>query len=140
MASNFEYELVTILAVPYLLAGMGTKIDYAINLLRSSSNSNSFTVNGVDDLNYYLNSSGLKVKPRRSGLEDKGQSSIDKMFDRNNADSIRRTMQMHEDVFKYQVTNTYLLENCMLKINVQKFSYKFRGKQVHVRYLLHAKY
>lgn len=107
--------------MPYLLAGMGTEIEYAINLLKTSPNSNSFTVNGVDDWNYYLNNTGIQVKYRRSRLEDKIQKSMDKIFDKNNADSIRRTMQMHEDVFKYQVIYTYLLQNCMSNINVSKF-------------------
>ncbi|XP_048325135.2 uncharacterized protein LOC107403651 isoform X1 [Ziziphus jujuba] len=82
-------------------SGMGTKIEYAVNLLGTSPNSNSFTVHGVDDWNYFLNT-GLKVKSRRSKLENKIHNFMDRMLGKHNVDSIRRTMQMHEDIFNYQ--------------------------------------
>lgn len=89
---------------------MGTKIEYAINLLRTSPNSNSFTVHGVDDWNYFVNT-GLKVKSGKSNLEKKNHNSMDRMLDKQNVDSIRRTMQMHEDIFNYQVPYIFIYDS-----------------------------
>ena len=77
---------------------MGTKIEFSINPLGSSPNSKCFTVHGVDDWDYFQNS-GVKVKYLMTGLGEKIQNSMDK----NNVDSIKKTMQMHEDIFKHQV-------------------------------------
>lgn len=85
---------------------MGTKIEYAINPLGASQSSKRFTVHGVDDWDY-LPKSGVKGKYSLTiGLENKiHQNSMDRnrMLDKYNVDSIKKTMQMHEDIFKYQV-------------------------------------
>ncbi|XP_062077525.1 uncharacterized protein LOC133782290 isoform X2 [Humulus lupulus] len=83
---------------------MGTKIEFAINLLGSSPNSKRFAVHGVDDWDYFQNS-GAKVKYLKTGLEEKIQNSMDK----NKLDSIKKTMQMHEDIFKHQVRELHRL-------------------------------
>ncbi|KAF4397705.1 hypothetical protein G4B88_027574 [Cannabis sativa] len=84
--------------------GMGTKIEFAINLLGSLPNSKRFTVHGVDDWDYFQNS-GANVKYSKSELEEMIQNSMDK----NNLDSIKKTMQMHEDIFKHQVRELHRL-------------------------------
>jgi hypothetical protein len=76
---------------------MGTKLEYAVNLLATSPNSNSFTVHCVDDWEHFQNR-GLK-----GNLED----SMDRNLEKHNIESIKKTMQMHEDVFKNQVPLIY---------------------------------
>lgn len=90
-----------------------TKFEYSINfnnLLGSTSpNSNNFTttnnttVNGVDNWDYFHNT-GRKVKYHKTTrLCDKINTSINRMLDKKNVDSIKKTIQMHEDIFKQQV-------------------------------------
>lgn len=84
---------------------MGTKIEYAVNPLGiASQNSKRFTVHGVDDWEY-LQDSGVKGKhsSTTTGLENKIQKPMDRMIDKYNADSIKKTMQTHEDIFRHQV-------------------------------------
>ncbi|GAV76016.1 hypothetical protein CFOL_v3_19491 [Cephalotus follicularis] len=76
---------------------MGTELDYAINLLATSSNSSSFNVLSVDDWDY-----------QRIGM-DKFHSSMDRMLERHNIESIKKTMQMHEVIFKHQVQELHRL-------------------------------
>uniref|UniRef100_A0A2N9I1M0 Uncharacterized protein n=1 Tax=Fagus sylvatica TaxID=28930 RepID=A0A2N9I1M0_FAGSY len=78
---------------------MGTKLEYAVNLLATSPNSNSFTVHCVDDWEHFQNR-GLK-----GNLED----SMDRNLEKHNIESIKKTMQMHEDVFKNQVKELHRL-------------------------------
>ncbi|PON72758.1 ras guanine nucleotide exchange factor Q-like protein [Parasponia andersonii] len=90
---------------------MGTKIEFAINPLGSSANSKRFTGLGVDDWDYFQNS-GVKVNYSKTGLEDKIQNSMDK----NNVDSVKKTMQMHEDIFKHQVRELHRLYSVQKKL------------------------
>ncbi|GMN52013.1 hypothetical protein TIFTF001_021161 [Ficus carica] len=91
---------------------MGTKIEYAINPLGASQSSKRFTVHGVDDWDHLPNS-GVKGKYSLTiGLENKiHQNSMDRnrMLDKYNVDSIKKTMQMHEDIFKHQVSELHRL-------------------------------
>ncbi|EXB55369.1 hypothetical protein L484_016736 [Morus notabilis] len=89
---------------------MGTKIEYAVNPLGTASqNSKRFTVHGVDDWEY-LQNSGVKGKySSTTGLENKIQKSMDRMIDKYNVDSIKKTMQMHDDIFKHQVRELHRL-------------------------------
>ncbi|KAG4946435.1 uncharacterized protein LOC114388570 [Glycine soja] len=80
---------------------MGTKIEYSINLLASSVDSNNFIVGGVDVWEHYQNK-GETNKHCSIGV-NKLQDPMDRMLDRNNIESIKKTMQMHEEIFKYQV-------------------------------------
>ncbi|BBG92831.1 hypothetical protein Prudu_000679 [Prunus dulcis] len=85
----------------HITSGMGTKIEYAINILGTSENSSSLTVHRVDDWDYFQKS-GLKEKNKKARTEDKIQNSMDRMLDKHNIDTIKKTMQMHEDTFKHQ--------------------------------------
>jgi hypothetical protein len=84
------------------ISGMGTKFEYAVNVLEASLNSNSFTVHCVDD-SEHLQKRGLKGNLSRAGVLDNFEDSMDKKLGKHNIEYIKRTMQMHEDVFNYQV-------------------------------------
>ena len=89
---------------------MGTKIEYALHPLGASSqHPKRFSVHGVDDWDYFQKTGVVKVKCSTTGLEVKAKSAVDRTMDRYNADSIKRTMQMHEDTFKHQVRVWYEL-------------------------------
>ncbi|XP_027921586.1 uncharacterized protein LOC114179444 isoform X1 [Vigna unguiculata] len=75
---------------------MGTKIEYSINLLATIVDSTNLAVGGVDVWENYQN------KNQRTGIR-KLQGPMDRMLDRNSVESIKKTMQMHEDIFKHQV-------------------------------------
>ncbi|KAL2960862.1 hypothetical protein AAZX31_17G059500 [Glycine max] len=75
---------------------MGTKIEYSINLLATLVDSNNLAVGGVDVWEHFQN------KHQRTGI-NKLQGPMDRMLDRNNVESIKKTMQMQEDIFKHQV-------------------------------------
>ncbi|XVE79973.1 hypothetical protein DITRI_Ditri14bG0100600 [Diplodiscus trichospermus] len=79
---------------------MGTKLEFAINPLASSQNSNScsFTVPFVDD---YFRTRSLKDNCQKIGME--------RVLERHNMESIRKTMQVHEDTFKHQVRELHRL-------------------------------
>lgn len=83
----------------FFLSGMGTKIEYSINLLATLVDRNNLAVGGVDVWEHY------QGKHQRSGI-NKLQGPMDRMLDRNNIESIKKTMQVHEDVFKHQVSST----------------------------------
>ncbi|XP_007014297.2 PREDICTED: uncharacterized protein LOC18589323 isoform X3 [Theobroma cacao] len=87
--------------------GMGTKLECAVNPLATSQNSNScsFTVHFVDD---YFRTRTLKENCQKIGLERSG-SCMDRMLERHNMESIRKTMEMHEDTFKHQVRELHRL-------------------------------
>ncbi|XP_008223744.1 PREDICTED: uncharacterized protein LOC103323529 [Prunus mume] len=87
---------------------MGTKIEYAINILGTSENSSSLTVHRVDDWDYFQKS-GLKEKYKKARTEDKIRNSMDRMLDKHNIDTIKKTMQMHEDTFKHQIRELHRL-------------------------------
>ncbi|KAK6235869.1 hypothetical protein QQP08_026469 [Theobroma cacao] len=86
---------------------MGTKLECAVNPLATSQNSNScsFTVHFVDD---YFRTRTLKENCQKIGLERSG-SCMDRMLERHNMESIRKTMEMHEDTFKHQVRELHRL-------------------------------
>ncbi|XP_021277597.1 uncharacterized protein LOC110411666 [Herrania umbratica] len=86
---------------------MGTKLERAVNPLATSQNSNScsFTVHFVDD---YFRTRTLKENSQKIGLERSG-SCMDRMLERHNMESIRKTMEMHEDTFKHQVRELHRL-------------------------------
>lgn len=89
---------------------MGTKLERAINPLAKSQkrNSCSFTVHFVDD---YFQTRTLKENCQKIGLLDSVSSSMDRVLERHNMESIKKTMQMHEDIFKYQVRELHRLYN-----------------------------
>ena len=82
---------------------MGTKIEYSINLLASSVDSNNFTDGGMDMWEHYQKK-GLTNNNHYNIGDNKLQDPMDRMPDRNNIESIKKTMQMHEEVFKHQVS------------------------------------
>ncbi|KAG6770062.1 hypothetical protein POTOM_025729 [Populus tomentosa] len=86
---------------------MGTKLEYAINLLATSQNSSSVSVRCVDDLEY-LQTRGLSKDLQVSGI-DKFCSSMDRMPEKHNIDFIKKTMQLHDDIFKQQVRELHRL-------------------------------
>ncbi|TKY54552.1 hypothetical protein E2542_SST18964 [Spatholobus suberectus] len=83
---------------------MGTKIEYSINLLATLVDSNNIGVGGADVWEHYQN------KHQRTGI-NKLQGPMDRMLDRNNIESIKKTMQMHEDIFKHQVRELHRVYN-----------------------------
>lgn len=85
----------------FIISGMGTKIEYAIDLLAASPNSKSFAVHCVDDWQH-LQIRGIKGNCSRTGVDNFGDS-MEKKLENHSIESIKRTMQMHEDVFKHQV-------------------------------------
>ncbi|KAJ1393054.1 hypothetical protein SESBI_35232 [Sesbania bispinosa] len=89
---------------------MGTKIEYSINPLASIADSNNkFTVGGVDVWEHYQNK-GLTNNHCSIGV-NKLQDPLDRMLDRNNIESIKKTMQMQEDIFKHQVRELHRVYN-----------------------------
>ncbi|OIW14238.1 hypothetical protein TanjilG_21378 [Lupinus angustifolius] len=81
---------------------MRTKIEYSINLLATSIDSNKFTASGVDVCKHYQNK-GLNNSHYSIGV-NKLQDPMDRrVLEKNHIESIQKTMQMHEDIFKYQV-------------------------------------
>ena len=83
---------------------MGTKIEYSINPLAYSKDCNNFTVVGVDAWEHYQNKV-LKVSNKHCSIGvDNLQNPMDRILDRNNMESIRKTMQIQEDIFKNQVS------------------------------------
>ncbi|XP_020227314.1 uncharacterized protein LOC109808651 isoform X1 [Cajanus cajan] len=101
---------------------MGTKIEYSINPLATLVDSNNLAVGGVDVWEHCQN------KHQRTGI-NKLQGPMDRMLDRNNIESIKNTMQMHEDIFKHQVRELHriysvqkrLMEELKNEIRQQKF-------------------
>ncbi|KAF7806648.1 myb-like protein I [Senna tora] len=85
---------------------MGTKIEHSINLLATSADSNNnFSISGVDVWEHYQKK-GLSLSNRNPRIEIiklKDPIPMDRNLDRNNIESIKKTMQMHEDIFKHQV-------------------------------------
>jgi hypothetical protein len=79
---------------------MGTKIKYSINLLAR----NKLAVSGVNVWEHYQNKRWLTNKHHRFRINKLQGQIMDKMLDKNNIESIKKTMQMHEDIFKHQVS------------------------------------
>ncbi|CAJ2637783.1 unnamed protein product [Trifolium pratense] len=87
---------------------MGTKIEYSINPL----DCNNFTVSGVDAWEQYQNKGVKKVINNHCSIGVMNlQDPMDKILDRNNRESIRKTMQMQEDIFKSQVKELHRIYN-----------------------------
>ncbi|KAJ7979433.1 A-kinase anchor protein 9, putative isoform 1 [Quillaja saponaria] len=86
---------------------MGTKLEYAVNLLATSPDSNNINVSRVDVWEHFQNK-GLRKNCNKIGV-DKLQDPNDRMIDRNSTESIKKTMQMHEDIFKHQVRELHRL-------------------------------
>lgn len=84
---------------------MGTKFEYAINPLAASTNSNSFDFDRVDDWDYFQS---REVNKFQRTQQDCFRSSMDRMLDKHNIESIKRTMQIQEDIFKHQVNSRSL--------------------------------
>ncbi|KAK4265500.1 hypothetical protein QN277_026548 [Acacia crassicarpa] len=88
---------------------MGTKVEYSINLLAAAATpveSNNLTVKkSVDVWENYQNNKELSNNKGDDQIGTKNQqfSSMERMVDTNNLEFIRKTMQMHEDIFKHQV-------------------------------------
>ncbi|KAJ6731555.1 hypothetical protein OIU79_002803 [Salix purpurea] len=85
----------------------GKELEHAINLLATSQNSSSISVHCMDDLEY-LQTRGLEKNLQVSGT-DKSGSSTDRMPDKHHTDFIKKTMQLHEDIFKQQVRELHRL-------------------------------
>lgn len=79
---------------------MGTKIECSINLVATLVKSNKLAVGGVNVWEYYYQNKGRLTNNHHRTIINKLQGPI---MDRNNIESIKKTMQMHEDIFKHQV-------------------------------------
>lgn len=55
----------------------------------------------MDDWDYFKNKE-LKVDFKRTCI-DKLHNSMDRILEQNNVETIKKTMMMHEDMFKHQV-------------------------------------
>ncbi|XP_028751332.1 uncharacterized protein LOC114711148 [Neltuma alba] len=81
---------------------MGTKVEYSVNLLAATSvDSKNLSAKSVDVWENYQNN-GLSNKVDQIGTKNL-KFPMERMVDRNNLEFIRKTMQMHEDIFKHQV-------------------------------------
>ncbi|CAK8531839.1 unnamed protein product [Lathyrus sativus] len=97
---------------------MGTKIEYSINPLAYSGDCNNFTLSGVDAREHYQNK---EVKVINNNL----QNPMDKKLNRNNIESIKKTMQMHEDIFKNQVKELHRVYNVQKVLMDEQKNKKF---------------
>lgn len=105
---------------------MGTKIEYSINPLAYSVDCNNFSVVGVDAWQHYQNK-GLKVSNKHCNIGVNNlQNPMDRILDRNNMESIRKTMQIQEDIFKNQVKELHRVYNVQQMLMDE---HKNEGKQ-----------
>ncbi|KAL5769179.1 hypothetical protein ACOSQ2_015962 [Xanthoceras sorbifolium] len=89
---------------------MGTKIEYAIDPLASAiPNGNSFTVHGLYDWQFFQTREELKKIQTRNWLEIDFSYSMDRTLEKYNSESIKKTMQIHEDIFRHQVKELHRL-------------------------------
>lgn len=87
---------------------MGTELQYAINPLAvASPSSHIFSFHRVDERAYFENRE-LKESIRNAGV-NKFIDPMDQVADKHNIESIRKTIQMHEDIFKQQVGDSLQL-------------------------------
>ncbi|XP_057753664.1 uncharacterized protein LOC130973239 [Arachis stenosperma] len=121
---------------------MGTKIEYSINLLATSVDSKNFTNDaGGDVWEHFQNKSLTNNNNKHFNKigDNKLQDSMDMIPDRNNIESIKRTMQMHEDIFKNQVRElhrVYSVQKMMMdelknEIRQKKLWKNFQQSSVH---------
>ncbi|KAE9598728.1 hypothetical protein Lalb_Chr15g0084041 [Lupinus albus] len=90
---------------------MGTKYEYSINVLATSIDSNNFSVSGVDVWEHYQNK-GLTNSYYNIGVNKLQDPIMDKReLEKNHIESIKKTMQMHEDIFKHQVRDLHRVYN-----------------------------
>ncbi|CAI8589948.1 unnamed protein product [Vicia faba] len=90
---------------------MGTKIEYSVNPLTYSVDCNNFTLSGVDAREHYQNKEVKVINNHCSIGVNSLQDPMDKKLNRNNIESIKKTMQMHEDIFKNQVKELHRVYN-----------------------------
>lgn len=84
------------------MSGMGTKIEHAVDpLTATSTNSNhGFTLQyRVDDCNYLQARKLNKFQKTDNNFSD----SMEKMLEKHSIESIKKTMQVQEKIFKHQV-------------------------------------
>ncbi|MED6191528.1 hypothetical protein PIB30_001261 [Stylosanthes scabra] len=118
---------------------MGTKVEYSVNLLATSLDSNKLRgVGGVDVWEHYYYQNKLLTNNnnllRTTIISYKVEDPIimDRILERNNIEYIRRTMQMHEGIFKQQVRELHrlysvqkmLMDELRREIRQQKFPHK----------------
>ncbi|KAF5725958.1 hypothetical protein HS088_TW23G00691 [Tripterygium wilfordii] len=87
--------------------GVGMKLGYAIDRLGTSAGINNFTVHFGDAHLDYFSTKRPKNNQRTSVVEF--SDSTGRMAENQNVESIRKTMQMHEDIFKHQVRELHRL-------------------------------
>ncbi|XP_058756608.1 uncharacterized protein LOC131629825 [Vicia villosa] len=90
---------------------MGTKIEYSINPLAYLGDCNNFTLSGVDAREHYQNKEAKVINNHCSIGVNSLKNPMDRKLNRNNIESIKKTMQMHEDIFKNQVKELHRVYN-----------------------------
>ncbi|KAF8042574.1 hypothetical protein BT93_A1034 [Corymbia citriodora subsp. variegata] len=88
---------------------MGTELQYAVNPLgaAASPSSHIFSFHCVNDRDYFQNRE-LGESIRDTGV-NKFIDPMDQVAKKHNVESIRKTIQMHEDIFKQQVRELHRL-------------------------------
>lgn len=123
MKNKIKYYTPNFEPYQFSFSGMGTKIEHSINLLATSVDSNNnFSISGVDVWEHYQKKGLSLISNRRNPRIGINKFKDPIPMDRNNIDSIKKTMQMHEDIFKHQVINVswrlsiwYSLRSCLAK-------------------------
>lgn len=87
---------------------MGTELQYSINPLAvASPSSHIFSFHRVDERDHFQNRE-LKESIRNTGVNN-FIDPMDQVAEKHNIESIRKTIQMHEDTFKQQVRELHRL-------------------------------
>lgn len=90
---------------------MGTKLQYATNVLAATPNTSSIFPIQLDECNY-LQHRSIKEKVLETSTSaglGKIQDSMDRVLEQCSIESIRKTMLMHENIFKQQVRELHRL-------------------------------
>ncbi|PSR85203.1 Trigger factor like [Actinidia chinensis var. chinensis] len=91
------------------ISGMGNKLQYAMNpLIETTPNNDSFIVSTFNDRDCFQNK-GLKAKDTTSTVLNRFEDSMDRFLKQHNIESMKKTMLMHEDIFKHQVRELHRL-------------------------------
>lgn len=96
-------------AAHFCCSGMGTKVEYSIDVLATSVvDSNNVAVKGVDVWEQHQNKRVSYKDCHRIGTTN---YSLEfpmerRKLDRHNVESIKKTMQVHEDIFRHQVSSS----------------------------------
>lgn len=113
----------------FTYSGMGTRVEYSINLLSATSveSNNKLSVKGVDVWeNHHQNKDLISSEnPHRFGIGTNYYLQFPmerRMLDRNIVESIKRTMQMHEEIFKHQVSSFINIFSYILRLNHNAFT------------------